>query len=108
MEEIRDIYSSYADPACTPLNETGAIEHVILYLQNLNNTLMKEADDNGVSYLYQHITDNKKPIPKSSDGTCNRWIYNLDYGYQSMTSDVSNDCYFKHLVIAEHHSPVYE
>lgn len=46
ISEIRDAYSVYDDPYCSPFNE-------------------------------------------DQDGVCKKWIYNFDFGYKSMTSDVS-------------------
>lgn len=46
ISEIREAYSEYNDPYCSPFNE-------------------------------------------DEDGVCKKWIYNWDFGYKSMTSDVS-------------------
>lgn len=73
FDEIRQIYSAYEKPSCTVINETE-----ILYLP--------EADLVHQIYTFDYLRsedDNKAPI------SCDKWIYKLDYGYHSMTSDVS-------------------
>lgn len=73
FDEIRKIYSAYEKPSCTIFNESE-----ILYLP--------EADLVHQIYTFDYLRsedDNKAPI------ACDKWIYKLDYGYHSMTSDVS-------------------
>lgn len=58
IDEVRQIYSNYSDPHCTPYKP-----------DSLNYNIF------GVS---------------NTDGdTCDRWIYEFDHGYQSMSSEVS-------------------
>lgn len=70
-EELRKIFANYSDPSCTPLGTTIDI-HDIHTKQPYTLT---------ASFLYR---SDDEPEHK----TCQRWIYNLDYGYQSMTTDV--------------------
>lgn len=60
--EIREIYSTYADPSCSVYkgNQTA-----------VSNRLL------GVS---SHANDTNEK--------CQRWIYEKDYGYQSMSAEV--------------------
>lgn len=58
IEEVREIYSHYSNPSCTPYQ--------------------------GVSKF--SFLNNDHP---SNSTTCNRWIYELDHGYKSMSSEVS-------------------
>lgn len=60
IDEIREIYSSYPDPSCTPYQ--GQSEH-------------RQFD----SVAYEL---------KGGEGRCDRWFYDYDHGYHSMSSEV--------------------
>lgn len=70
-EELRLIFANYSDPSCTPLRPP-------LDIQNIHSD---EPDLLSEHFLYRS--------DEASPQQCNRWIYNLDYGYQSMTTDVN-------------------
>lgn len=61
IEEIREIYSSYPNPHCTPYNTRG--NH-----------------DQFGSVAYEL---------RGGEERCDRWFYEFDHGYQSMSSEVS-------------------
>lgn len=60
IDEIREIYSSYPDPSCTPYQ--GQSEH---------------REFGSVAYEL-----------KGGEGRCDRWFYDYDHGYHSMSSEV--------------------
>lgn len=69
-EELRHIFANYSDPSCTPLRST-------INIQNIQSNEINSISGN-IAYLSE----------ASSSAQCHKWIYNLDFGYQSMTTDV--------------------
>lgn len=60
IDEIREIYSSYPDPHCTPYQGEGAHKHFD-------------------SVAYEQWSGPER---------CDRWFYEYDHGYHSMSSEV--------------------
>lgn len=66
IPEIREIYSTYADPSCSVYKgNRSSVEGSLL---------------------------GSSPYNLASDPSekCQRWIYELDYGYQSMSAEVGS------------------
>lgn len=61
IAEIRQIYANYSNPSCTPYKSHES-----------------PASFNYLSTYY-----------KNESQYCDRWIYELDHGYKSMSSEVS-------------------
>lgn len=57
IDEIREIYSKYQNPSCTPYQGNSTAIQFDAYSQNISTN-------------------------------CDRWIYELDHGYKSMSSEV--------------------
>lgn len=72
-EEIKQIYSTYTNPSCSVINETESV-----YLPET-----KFINELPYTFDYLRSDDNN-----TTSSTCSKWIYKLDYGYHSMTSDV--------------------
>lgn len=68
IPEIREIYSTYADPSCSVYKGNRTAVEGSLLLSSPHD--LDRAND---------------PSEK-----CQRWIYELDYGYQSMSAEVGS------------------
>ncbi|KAJ6623925.1 Organic cation transporter protein [Pseudolycoriella hygida] len=75
FEEIKEIYSTYEKPSCSHLNLTESLYFVELESGHTFEYLRSDVDE---------VEEN--PV------ACRRWIYKLDYGYRSMTSDLNWVC----------------
>lgn len=82
-DEIRDIYAGYSDPSCSVLNERDRKEDDIIMRSLLMLTNVQAENRN----IYWTTTKTNESNG-SDDEKCTRWIYDLDYGYQSMTTEV--------------------
>lgn len=96
IDEIRTIYANYPHPNCTPLQDThdsqtdvefrGLIDNFGLLSLLKYDTLDADNAADAEPVEFQSLRTNK------TSAECQRWIYNLDYGYTSMTSEVGVKC----------------
>lgn len=91
IDQVRDIYANYTNPHCTPFNATstgyGGYDDFRHHDANAASVELKSLLMYGTlaksNLNSAHASDNETDL-------CKRWIYNLDYGYESMSSDVSD------------------
>lgn len=78
IDEIREFYSHYPNPSCTKINPRS------------QSFLSEDSDFSNNGFV-----GNIKKIfrkPQVDEGECQKWIYNRDFGYESMTSELNWVC----------------
>lgn len=85
IPEIRKIYSHYPYPHCTPYIPNSIESFKQLPPKNYF------LDQNGDDWVFTQMRNPIQDITVQSVGenVCNEFIYDWDFGYKSMTGDVS-------------------
>lgn len=81
LDEIKDIYADYTNPSCHVFG--GNNKELLLAEQSPSSIVIRS--------LLESVKGSEETEETDDDEgeVCKAWIYDLDYGYKSMTSEVS-------------------